>query len=41
MTRARCGGYDVSARPALDEILQLRPDQRLQLTEDIWDSIPA
>jgi putative addiction module component (TIGR02574 family) len=25
----------------LDEILRLPPDQRLQLVEDVWDSLAA
>ena len=29
----------MSARPILDEILRLPPDQRLRLVEDIWDSL--
>src|SRR5688500_16549052 len=29
----------MSARPILQEILQLPPDQRLQLVEDIWESL--
>jgi putative addiction module component (TIGR02574 family) len=31
----------MSARPILDEILRLPPDQRLQLVEDIWESLAA
>lgn len=31
----------MSARPILDEILRLPPDQRLQLVEEIWDSLAA
>lgn len=29
----------MSARPILDEILRLPPDQRLRLMEDIWESL--
>ena len=29
----------MSARPILDEILRLPPEQRLRLVEDIWDSL--
>ncbi len=29
----------MSARPILYDILQLPPDQRLRLVEDIWDSL--
>lgn len=31
----------MSARPILEEILRLPPDQRLQLVEDIWESLAA
>ena len=31
----------MDARPILDEILRLPPDQRLQLVEDIWESLAA
>ena len=31
----------MTARPILDEILRLPPDQRLRLVEDIWDSLAA
>lgn len=31
----------MSARPILEEILRLPPDQRLKLLEDIWESLAA
>ena len=31
----------MSARPILEEILRLPPDQRLKLVEDIWESLAA
>ena len=31
----------MSARPILEEILRLPPDQRLRLIEDIWESLAA
>ena len=31
----------MTARPLLDEILRLPPDQRLRLVEDIWESLAA
>ena len=31
----------MSARPILEEILRLPPDQRLRLVEDIWESLAA
>lgn len=31
----------MSARPILEDILRLPPDQRLRLVEDIWESLAA